>query len=243
MSRLPAVSEMSDELLAHARAAKGFMPEDEGAFLHATALAHLVDGPALEIGTYCGKSAIWLGAAARATGSTVFTLDHHRGSEENQAGWEHHDASLVDPESGLMDTLPVFRRTIARAGLEDHVVAVVGRSATVSRHWRTPLSMLFIDGGHAEVHAQNDYTGWAPWAPPLVVSLHRGPPRRGPARERPPRRGPRDQEGGRGGAPRRVPNPGGGGATAVPRLPPCARRRRLRGGRVARVDASATTNG
>ncbi len=110
MSRLPAVSETSHaipaDLLEHARAAKGFMPEDEGAFLHATALAHLGDGPALEIGTYCGKSAIWLGAAARATGSTVFTLDHHRGSEENQAGWEHHDASLVDEESGLMDTLP-----------------------------------------------------------------------------------------------------------------------------------------
>ncbi|MBV9832504.1 MAG: class I SAM-dependent methyltransferase, partial [Marmoricola sp.] len=95
---------MPDDLLAHARGAKGFMPEDEGAFLHRTALAHLGDGPALEIGSYCGKSAIWLGAAARATGSVVFTLDHHRGSEENQAGWEHHDASLVDDESGLMDT-------------------------------------------------------------------------------------------------------------------------------------------
>jgi predicted O-methyltransferase YrrM len=154
---------MSDDLLAHARAAKGFMPEDEGAFLHSTALAHLGDGPALEIGTYCGKSAIWLGAAARATGSTVFTLDHHRGSEENQAGWEYHDASLVDEESGLMDTLPVFRRTVARAGLEDDVVAVIGRSTTVARHWRTPVALLFIDGGHAEEHAQNDYAGFAPW--------------------------------------------------------------------------------
>ncbi len=117
----------------------------------------------LEVGTYCGKSAIYLGAAARAVGGVVVTVDHHRGSEENQAGWEHHDASLVDDESGLMDTLPVFRRTLERAGLEDVVVPVVGRSTTVSALWRTPLSMLFIDGGHAEEHAQNDYTGWAPW--------------------------------------------------------------------------------
>lgn len=154
------------DLHEHVRSAKGFMPEDEGMFLHATALAHLAEGPALEIGSYCGKSAIWLGAAARSTGSTVFTLDHHRGSEENQAGWEHHDASLVDEELGLMDTLPVFRRTIARAGLEDEVVAIVGRSTTVSAHWRTPLALLFIDGGHAEVHAQNDYSGFARWVQP-----------------------------------------------------------------------------
>ena len=164
---------MPADLLTHARAAKGFMPEDEGALLHRTALANLYAGPALEIGTYCGKSAIYLGAAAREAQSTVFTLDHHRGSEENQAGWEHHDPSLVDDESGLMDTLPVFRATIAGAGLEDEVVAVVGRSTTVAEHWRAPLALLFIDGGHAEEHAQNDYTGFARWVQPGgVLVIH-----------------------------------------------------------------------
>ena len=73
-------------------------------------------GPLLEIGTYCGKSAIYLGAAAREEGSVLFTVDHHRGSEENQAGWEHHDERLVDPRTGRMDTLPFFRRTIEDAG-------------------------------------------------------------------------------------------------------------------------------
>ena len=164
---------MPADLLEHARAAKGFMPEDEGAFLHRLAVEHLGDGPALEIGSYCGKSAIWLGAAARTTDSTVFTLDHHRGSEENQAGWEHHDPMLVDQEIGLMDTLPTFRRTIVQAGLEDVVVAVVGASTTVAAHWRTPVSLLFVDGGHAEVHAQNDYTGFARWvAPGGVLVIH-----------------------------------------------------------------------
>ena len=153
---------MPEDLLAHARAAKGFMPEDEGALLHAVATERLVHGPALEVGTYCGKSAIYLGAAARATGGTVFTVDHHRGSEENQVGWEYHDASLAD-ENHRLDTLPTFRANLAAAGLEDHVVAIVGRSTTVSAWWRTPLALLFVDGGHTDEHATNDYQGWGRW--------------------------------------------------------------------------------
>jgi MMP 1-O-methyltransferase len=157
------------DLLVAARAAKGFMPEDEGRFLLEQAeeagKTH-PGGVLLEVGTYCGKSAVWLGAAARASGATVVTVDHHRGSEENQAGWEHHDPTLVDPRSGRMDTLPVFRRTIEDAGLEDVVVAVIGSSATVARLWRTPLALLFIDGGHGEEPAHADYDGWSRWVAP-----------------------------------------------------------------------------
>ena len=155
--------EMPPALLAAARAAKGFMPDDEGAFLHRYAVESAGSGPLLEVGSYCGKSTIYLAAAAAPLGGTVFAVDHHRGSEENQAGWEHHDPTLVDPEVGLMDTLPVFRRTIHDAGLEHVVVAVVGASATVGRHWRTPLSLLFVDGGHGEEPAHTDYETWAPW--------------------------------------------------------------------------------
>ena len=166
-------TDMPGELLEAALAAKGFMPEDEGLFLFGQAVTAGARGPLLEVGTYCGKSAIYLGAADRLSGSTLFTVDHHRGSEENQAGWEHHDPTLVDAEFGLMDTLPVFRRTIARAGLEDEVVAVVGRSATVARHWRTPLALLFIDGGHGEEPAHTDYESWARWvAPDGLLMIH-----------------------------------------------------------------------
>lgn len=151
---------MDAELLTHARAAKGFMPDDEGLALHDA--ARKVDaGPLLEIGTYCGKSALYLGAAARVAGTIVYTVDHHRGSEENQAGWEHHDPELVDPETGRMDTLPIFRRTVEQAGLADVVVAIVGSSTTVAAHWTTPIGLLFIDGGHALDVAEADYTSWS----------------------------------------------------------------------------------
>jgi MMP 1-O-methyltransferase len=152
---------MPSGLRRAAEAAKGFMPPAEGQALYETALTYGERGPILEVGTYCGKSAIYLGAAARETGSVVVTVDHHHGSEENQAGWEWHDETLVDPETGRMDTLPTFRKTIVAAGLEDHVVAVVGTSATAASLWTRPLGMLFIDGGHAEDLAQADYDGWA----------------------------------------------------------------------------------
>ena len=151
------------DLLDLARAARGFMPDDEGMALHRLARERLPHGPVLEVGTYCGKSSVYLGAAAREVGGVVFTVDHHRGSEENQPGWEHHDADLVDANTDRMDTLPFFRRTIEDAGLEDVVVGVVGESATVAAYWRTPLSLLFIDGGHGRAPAHADYAGWAPW--------------------------------------------------------------------------------
>jgi hypothetical protein len=151
------------EILAAFEAAKGFMPVDEGLALYGAALdAGRLGLPLLEVGTYCGRSTVLLADAARRTGVTALTLDHHRGSEEQQPGWDYHDPGTVDPEIGLMDTLPTFRRTLHRAGLEDHVVALVGRSPQVAAFWGTPLGLVFVDGGHTDEHANADYEGWAP---------------------------------------------------------------------------------
>ena len=153
---------MDAHLLEVARAAKGFMPDDEGLALYDAARSAGRIGPLLEVGTYCGKSAVYLGAAARQSGTLLFTVDHHRGSEENQAGWEHHDREVVDADTGRMDTLPFFRRTIQAADLEDVVIGVIGHSASIARVWRTPIGFLFIDGGHADDVALADYTNWSP---------------------------------------------------------------------------------
>ena len=142
------------------------MPDDEGLLLFEVAVQALPDGPGLEVGTWCGKTAIYLGAAARQAVSTVFTVDHHRGSEENQPGWEYHDPTLVDPHAGRIDTLPFFRRTMVDAGMEEEIVAIVGRAPLVARWWRTPLSLLFVDGGHTDEHVNNDYLGFGRWVMP-----------------------------------------------------------------------------
>jgi len=154
---------ISPDLVRAAELARGFMPAPEGLALYDTAAAYARRGPVAEIGTYCGKSTIYLAAAAREAGQKVITVDHHHGSEENQPGWEYHDTELVDPATGRLDTLPHFRSTLAATGLEEHVIAIVGRSADVAGLWRAPLGMLFIDGGHTDAAAQADYEGWAPW--------------------------------------------------------------------------------
>ncbi len=145
---------------AVAEATKGFLPADEGAALLAAAL-QAPTGLWLEVGTYCGRSTVHLGSAARTTGSQLVTLDHHRGSEENQPGWEWHDASLVDPHTGRLETLPHLRRTLWDAGLDDVVSVVVGTTQQVGRWWSSPLTLLFLDGNHTEPVAQHDYAVFA----------------------------------------------------------------------------------
>ena len=154
---------MPADMRAFAEAARGFMAPDEGLALFDAASVVEVPGPFLEIGSYCGKSAIYLGTAAQASGRVLYALDHHRGSEENQPGWEWHEPDLVDAHAGRIDTLPFFRRTIFDTGLEGTVVALVGDSPAVAAHWATPLALLFIDGGHGHDPAHRDYEMWVPY--------------------------------------------------------------------------------
>lgn len=140
---------------------KGFMDEEEGRRLHALALEASRIGPCLEIGSYCGKSTLHLGWACRKNHAILFSVDHHRGSEEQQPGEEYYDPDLFDPESGRIDTFRHFRRALEKAGLEDTVVPLVCRSEIAARAWATPLSLVFIDGGHAIEAAYTDYNCWA----------------------------------------------------------------------------------
>ncbi len=143
------------------REVKGFLDEEEGRRLYRLALEAAGRGPCLEIGSYCGKSTLYLGAACRHRGGTLFSVDHHRGSEEQQPGEEYFDPDQWDPRSQSVDTLPAFRRTIARAGLEAVVVPLVCPSMVAARAWATPLGLVFIDGGHAAETVRDDYRGWS----------------------------------------------------------------------------------
>ena len=151
---------MTDPLSVAAKT-KGFLPDDEAAALRVAA-TQAPAGLWLEIGTYCGKSTLHLGSVARQTGAHLVTVDHHHGSEENQPGWEWHDPSLVDEYTGRIDTLPYLRHALADAGLETTVSVVVGTTQQVATWWRTPVSLLFLDGNHTEATAQFDFAAFAP---------------------------------------------------------------------------------
>jgi predicted O-methyltransferase YrrM len=141
---------------------KGFMDDEEGLRLHALAREAAPLGPVLEVGSYCGKSSVYLGSGVKEAGGVLVCVDHHRGSEEHQPGEEYHDAELYDAEIGRMDSLPVLRRTLYRAGLEDIAVLLVAPSVRAAAVWAKPLGMLFIDGGHSHAAAHADYEAWTP---------------------------------------------------------------------------------
>jgi predicted O-methyltransferase YrrM len=153
---------MNDHAHSIALSCKGFLDDEEGLRLHELARAHAHLGPILEIGSYCGKSSVYLGSGAKAAGGVLFCLDHHRGSEENQRGELYHDPDVFDAAAERVDTLPFLRDTIRRAELEDVAIPVVTRSATFARFWSAPLGMVFIDGGHTFEAAHTDYESWSP---------------------------------------------------------------------------------
>jgi predicted O-methyltransferase YrrM len=140
---------------------KGFLDEDEGRCLYEIARKASRLGPCLEIGGYCGKSTIYIGAACKTNDGIVYSIDHHRGSEEQQPGQEYFDPGLFDPKTGRVDTFQEFRKTLEKADLEDTVVAMVCRSDVAARLWATRLAMVFIDGGHSAEAAITDYECWA----------------------------------------------------------------------------------
>ena len=148
------------KLPSHLNSVKGFLDHNEGICLYNHALYSSKKGPILEIGSYCGKSTIYLATAAKEYNCAVYSVDHHTGSEENQVGWEYHDIELFDEETGKINSFPEFMRNLRKANLLDTVIPIVSDSSLVSRDWKIPLSMVFIDGGHTMEAAFNDFNNW-----------------------------------------------------------------------------------
>ena len=141
---------------------KGFLEKQEAESLYQFAKKYSSLGPCLEIGSYCGKSAVYLGAAVKENNQILYSIDHHKGSEEQQPGEEFFDLDLLDETGKGINTLPFFLETLDKAGLRDNVVPIVSTSLEASEVWSEPLAMVFIDGGHSDQAANYDYDVWHP---------------------------------------------------------------------------------
>ncbi|SVC39080.1 uncharacterized protein METZ01_LOCUS291934 [marine metagenome] len=152
---------------------KGFLLEEEGESLYLTAKNYSKKGPCLEIGSYCGKSALYLGSAVKENNQLLYSIDHHKGSEEQQPGEEFFDPDLLDETGKNINSLPFFLDTIDKAGLKDFIIPIVSTSVEASMVWTKPLAMVFIDGGHSEKAANDDYDAWNPHIiPGGLLAIH-----------------------------------------------------------------------
>ena len=154
-------------------AIKGFLLKEEGESLYLAAKKYSKRGPCLEIGSYCGKSALYIGSAVKENNQLLYSIDHHKGSEEQQPGEEFFDPDLLDETGNSINSLPFFLDTISKAGLKDIVIPMVSTSVEVSKEWTKPLAMVFIDGGHSEKAANEDYDAWNPHIiPGGLLAIH-----------------------------------------------------------------------
>ena len=140
---------------------KGFLDPIEGEALYLYAKQYVRNNPCLEIGSYCGKSSVYLGSAVKENGQKLYSIDHHKGSEEQQPGEEYFDSYLINAERNGIDTLPFFLETIEKSKLDKFVIPIVSTSEEAYKDFTLNFDMVFIDGGHSEKAAQKDYELWS----------------------------------------------------------------------------------
>ena len=138
---------------------KGFMSYHEGKALSKWAEEFSKVGPIMEIGSYCGKSTLFLAYGANKNNQIVFTVDHHNGSEEHQIDEEYFDNEIYDTETNSVNSFPLFVKNINQFRASN-VVPIVRSSSDAAKTWNTYLGMVFIDGGHSLETAMQDFNSW-----------------------------------------------------------------------------------
>ena len=148
------------DILKEFNLVKGFLDHEEGVLLYKMAKKYCIQGFAVEIGSYCGKSACYIGQACKENKTHLVTIDHHRGSEEQQFGEEYFDPEEYDYKNNRVDTHPTLLRNITKYELGDHVKSVVDDSESASKKIKSEIDFLFIDGSHTFASARSDYESW-----------------------------------------------------------------------------------
>ena len=139
---------------------KGFLELNEGIALYEEVKRVSKNNFCVEIGSYCGKSTCFIGQACKENKSKLITIDHHKGSEEQQLGEFYFDAEVYDEKLGRVNTLPLLEKNLAKFDLEDVVKPLVMDSISASKIVENNADLIFIDGSHTFESAESDYELW-----------------------------------------------------------------------------------
>ena len=139
---------------------KGFLDLNEGIALYEEVKRVSENNFCVEIGSYCGKSTCFIGQACKENKSKLITIDHHKGSEEQQLGELYFDAEVYDEKLGRVNTLPLLEKNLAKFDLEDVVKPLVMDSISASKIVENNADLIFIDGSHTFESAESDYELW-----------------------------------------------------------------------------------
>jgi predicted O-methyltransferase YrrM len=139
---------------------KGFLAHEEGLLLYELTKKYCLKNFAVEIGSYCGKSACYIGQACKENKTYLMTIDHHRGSEEQQYGEEYFDPDEYNYDKEIVDTLPTLLKNIQKFRFEEVILPVVNSSELASKEIENNIDLVFIDGSHTFESARKDYVSW-----------------------------------------------------------------------------------
>lgn len=152
---------------------EGWLTDGEGRFLYNTAKTVKKGGGVIvEIGSWKGKSAVWLGSGSKAgSRAKVYAIDPHKAqfqtrrysgsSEEFYADGQHNEKAK---RGAVSRSLYEFKKNIKTAGVADIVIPIVKTSEEARKNWKKgggKIAFLWIDGAHDYESVEKDFLLWS----------------------------------------------------------------------------------
>jgi len=130
----------------------GYLTDKEGELLYSLAKNCKGKGVIVEIGSYKGKSTIWLSRGSKAGNKIkVYAIDPHRGSPE-----------LREKIQGKIWSYEEFKNNIEKAKVSDIIIPIITTSEEAAKYFEEPVELIFIDGNHSYDHIRLDFKLWFP---------------------------------------------------------------------------------
>jgi len=131
---------------------QGWVGDKEGAYLFQRA-KNCSKGIIVEIGSWKGKSTVWLARGSKAGNKTrIYAIDPFDGRDSKFI-------TIPQPDYSVFE---IFKDNIRKAGLNDLITPIVSRSQDASDKIKERIEFLFIDGAHGYEFVKKDFELYFP---------------------------------------------------------------------------------